>query len=203
MIRYIKQEMPHVNDMVRQECYYKVDTIGCLSHEELMDEMCRSGIARGQIELVLRTLRESMASLLLKGYSVRIDGLGRFNLSIGVKPDREVEEMDGGVRRNAISLAVRNLLFKPDKSFVKYLNGKCRFERGGTIRMSRCKLTVEERLSRAKAYIAQHGMMRISDYMALTGMRKTAAAKELRDFADRSSETGITAVGRGPSLLYK
>ena len=72
-----------MNDMVRQECYYKVDTIGCLSHEELMDEMCRSGIARGQIELVLRTLRESMASLLLKGYSVRIDGLGRFNLSIG------------------------------------------------------------------------------------------------------------------------
>ena len=44
--------------------------------------------------------------------------------------------------------------------------------------------------------------MRINEYMNITGLKKTAASQELRQFAESPSITGITTVGRGSSLVY-
>ncbi|MBO4663508.1 MAG: HU family DNA-binding protein [Bacteroidaceae bacterium] len=202
MIRFIKQEMPRVNDMVKQQCYYKVDTIGNMSQDELIEQMSLCGMSKAHIEMVLTRMKESIVELLRQGYSVSIDGLGRFSLSIGVKDDKEVEKLDGGEKRNAASIKVRNVLFAADKKIVKELNRKCRFERGGTCRLTKCKFTKEQRLDMARAFIAKHQLMRINEYMNITGLKKTAASQELRQFAESPSITGITTVGRGSSLVY-
>lgn len=202
MIRYIKQEMPQANDSIKSDCYYRPETFGNMTQDDLVQQMSLCGMSKPQAEMALMRMRESITELLLQGYSVSIDGLGSFSLSIGVKDDKEVEELDGDVRRNAASLKVRKVLFRTDKKWLRDLNLHCRFERGGIGRINQSRLTVEQRLAKAQAFIAEHHMLRVADYMRLTGLAKSTAAKELRTFAESSYTTGITFDGCGPSLVY-
>lgn len=202
MIKYIKQEMPDINRDGKQKCYYRVESRGNKGQDELVKQMCLRGMSRGMAEMALSRMTEAMVELLSFGYSVTIDNLGCFSLSLGMVQGHEVEELDGGTRRNAASIKIKDVHLKTDKKLLRTLNLECHLERGYTSRVNRSKLTPEQRLSKAQDFIAKHRMMRIADYMAITGLPKTTASLELRSFASSSEETGITHIGRGPSLVY-
>ena len=202
MIKYIKQEMPDINRDGKQKCYYRVESRGNKGQDELVKQMCLRGMSRGMAEMALSRMTEAMVELLSFGYSVTIDNLGCFSLSLGTKDEKEVEELDGGTRRNAASIKIKDVHLKTDKKLLRALNLECHLERGYTSRVNRSKFTPEERLKKAQEFIAKHKMMRIADYMAITGLPKTTASLELRSFTSSSEETGITHIGRGPSLVY-
>ena len=202
MIKYIKQEMSPLNSNGKQDCFYRTERHGNMTHNDLVQQMSLGGMTKPQAEMALARLKESMTELLLLGYSVSIDGLGCFNLSLGTKDEKDVEEMDGDVRRNAASLKVRKVLFRTDRKWLSNLNLQCRFERGGVSRIQKSHLAVEQRLAKAQEFIAEHHILRIAEYARLTGLSKSLAARELRFFADATSTTGITFEGRGPSLVY-
>lgn len=202
MIKYIKQEMPDIHRKGEKKCYYRIETRGNMTHKDLISQMAFKGVSEGMAEMVIHRLTETMVELMRQGFSVTVDGLGCFSLSLGVVDDKTVEEMDGKTKRNATSIEIRNVNYKVDKKFLRTLNHECKLERGYTSRINRCRLTREERLRKAQDYLSAHKIMRIADYVRLTGLSRTTASLELREFAAAPARTGIDFMGRGPSLVY-
>ena len=78
---------------------------------------------------------------------------------------------------------------------------QCRLERGKESRLHRSPYSLEERLARALAFIEEHTVMRVTDYVTLTGLSRTTASLELRKLC-QNPESGIRSVGQKASKLY-
>ena len=61
--------------------------------------------------------------------------------------------------------------------------------------------TPEERLGLAREFLETHSYLTVSDYAALTGLLRNAAAKELRRWAEDET-SGIGRSGRGTHRVY-
>lgn len=207
MAKYIKQQMPDLNGKGEDKSYYRIQKYGNVSTDKLLHRICDrggSGLSRGSVAHVLDTVSEELAYLLASGYSVTIDGFGTFSASIGVREDKEQDTMDGDeVKRNARSLEVKNVTFRSDKELVKEVNRRCELERAGVRRVHRSKYNKEERLQLALDYLSDpaHLFMRIADYVKLTGLSRTAATLELKEFRE-NPESGLDTSGRGTAKVY-
>ena len=145
---------------------------------------------------------DEMAELLGKGYSVTIDGLGTFRASIGLEEEKEMDTFDGDeTKRNARSLRLTGINYRTDKELIKKANRHCKLERAGESRLHHTPYSKEERLKLAHQYLEEHGAMRVVEYMELTGLSRTKATLELKEFRQDTS-SGITFVGRGSAKVY-
>ena len=104
-------------------------------------------------------------------------------------------------QRNAQSIEVNGVHYRADKDLVKAVRGQCVLERGKQHRIKRSPYTLKERISRAVAYIEEHGYMRTRDYAELNGLSLSTATIELRKVR-KEEASGIRAIGRGSSLIY-
>ena len=151
---------------------------------------------------VMSHIVDEMAELLGKGYSVSIDGLGTFRASIGLEKDKEMDTFDeDDTKRNARSLRLTGINYRADKDLIKKANRHCKLERAGESRLYHTPYTQEERLKQALQYLDEHGAMRVAQYMELTGLSRTKATLELKEFRQDAS-TGITFLGRGSTKVY-
>ena len=151
---------------------------------------------------VMSHIVDEMAELLGKGYSVSIDGLGTFRASIGLEKDKEMDTFDeDDTKRNARSLRLTGINYRADKDLIKKANRHCKLERAGESRLHHTPYTKEERLKLAHQYLEKHSAMRVVEYMELTGLSRTKATLELKEFRQDTS-SGITFVGRGSAKVY-
>ena len=113
-----------------------------------------------------------------------------------------MDTLDGNEsKRNARSLHLNGVNFHADKKLVRNARRRCKLERAGVVRVNRSPYTKEERLQKALAYLEENKVLKVSQYMELTGLAHTSAASELRAFSlDVSS--GIVSVGRRPAVVY-
>lgn len=82
---------------------------------------------------------------------------------------------------------------------IAYL--RCDLRRGGISRVRKSPFTEEERRTRALDYLHEHSFLRIQDYMAITGLKRSSANRELlRLSSDPAS--GITISGYGSHRMY-
>ena len=165
--------------------------------------VCSSSTPAGVLGLVADTLAQRMA----RGYSVTIDGLGTFKAQVGLSRDarkRQEEEAAAPTPEddtkphslNARSLEVTGVLWKPAKSLVRDINLACELKRGGEEPLRKSKYTLEERRARALEYLKKHTVMRVDDYVRLTGLSHSKAAKELDNLS------GITSKGVRSSKVF-
>ncbi|MBQ9499590.1 MAG: DNA-binding protein [Bacteroidaceae bacterium] len=204
MAKYIKQEMNNLQDEEKPKAYYRMQVERNIDTDELVHLMSvhRAGVSDGIIKAVLMQLAEEVAYQLAEGRSVTIDGLGTLQATIGVRRDKEMDGLDDGKpQHNALSLEVNGVNFKADKELVKQVDRRCTLERGGVRRLHRSPYSREERLALAQRYLDEHATMRIADYVALTGLSRTAATQELIAFR-RDASTGITISGRLSHSVY-
>lgn len=205
MADYVKQELPNLNGKGEDKSYYRILKRGNVSNTELLEHICDVGgssLSRGTVTHVLTAVAEEMARQLADGYSVTIDGIGTFSASIGVKEGKEQDTIHGDeTKRNAKSLEVKNVSFRSDKKLVKEVAKRCELKRAGVFQIHRSKYNKEERLKLAIEYLSSHPMMRIQDYVELTGLSRTSATLELKEWRE-NPESGITTNGRGTSKVY-
>ena len=203
MIEYIKREMPDMDGSGKKKCYYKVRTSSHFKSDDFIELLCKSGsgLSKGDVVKVMGGIVDELKQWLPIGHTVTIDGLGTFSLSIGVTDDKDVEDFDGnGQKVTGKRLGVRNVLFRPDRQLVKDIADRCILHKGKAVANNRSPYTREERLGLALDYLAEHPFMRVSDYMSLTQLPHSTAAKELKEFCNQS--TGITFEGRGNTKAY-
>ena len=204
MAKYIKQEMIDLSGKGEEKIYYRLQTERNIDFNELAQEIeSRHGIMnRGLVKNVMAYVVDAMAELLGKGHSVSIDGLGTFRASLGLKEEKEMDTFDGDeTKRNARSLRLTGISYRADKELVKNANHHCKLERAGEARLHHSPYTKEERLKLALQYLEKHGAMRVVEYMNLTGLSRTKATLELKEFRQDTS-SGITFIGRGSAKVY-
>lgn len=141
MARYIKQEVINFQQEGKKRCFYRIASRGNVGQDDLLDEMCahgRTGLNKGNVKAVLTLLAETMQYFLTQGYSVTLDDIGNFSLSLGLKDDKEEEDLDGNApKRNAQSIHVTGVNFKVNKRFLRNIDIYCKLERAGVSRMNR------------------------------------------------------------------
>ena len=204
MAKYIKQEMIDLSGKGEEKVYYRLQTERNIDFNELTQQIeeHHNLMNRGLVKSVMAYMVDEMAELLGKGYSVTIDGLGTFRASIGLEEDKEMDTFDGDeTKRNARSLHLTGINYRSDKELVKKANRHCKLERAGESRLHHTPYTKEERLKLAHQYLEEHGAMRVVEYMELTGLSRTKATLELKEFRQDTS-SGITFVGRGSAKVY-
>ncbi|MEE1222968.1 MAG: DNA-binding protein [Bacteroidaceae bacterium] len=207
MAKYIKQEMPDIRKDGSRKCYYRMQSNGNVTTDELIHTICYHGgvgLSESVFRSALQELSAELARKMADGYSVTLDGVGTFRATIGVKEEKDMDTLDGDeVKRNAQSLEVKGVTYRADGELVKKTRSHCRLERGGTGRVNRSPYTQAERLQQAKAFLSDgtHPYMRLSDYVRLTRMSRTTASEELRALA-ADPKSGIAVSGRGTHIMY-
>ena len=204
MAKYIKQEMTDLSGRGEEKIYYRLQTERNIDFKELAEhiERRRNIMDKGLVMNVMNHVVDALAELIGKGHSVTIDGLGTFRASIGLEKDKEMDTFDGDeTKRNARSLRLTGINYRADKVLIREANRHCKLERAGEARLHHSPYSKEERLKLALQYLEEHGAMRVVEYMELTGLSRTKAAMELKEFRQDLS-SGITFIGRGSSKVY-
>ena len=142
-------------------------------------------VSEGDCIAVIHEMVDIIANLMSDGYTVSLDGLGNFSLSLGLADYEDTTpEVHQGGEPNARRIHVRDVHFKPQHEFIRHVDTLCRgrFERDfiGIRPLRRSRYTQEERIQLALQFIRKHGFMRQADYAAITGLSRTTACRELR-----------------------
>ena len=185
MARYIKQELPDLRRTGEKKAYYRLKTEQKIDFHQFIDRISshNSGISRGEAFRVLMHATDTLAELLAEGYSVTIDDMGTFKATVGLVEDKEMDSFEeGSPKLNARSLKIDGVSFQADRKLIVNVDKRCDLKRAGTSRLCRSPFTREERLQKAQEYLKSHGAMKVKNYMELTGLSHTVAAKELREF---------------------
>ena len=204
MAKYIKQEMPDITGKGVHQVYYRMQTERNIGAAEFVEEVAGlgTGLSEGAVTHVLEQMVQTMARLLADGHTVTIGGLGTFRTAIGVMEGKEQDTFDADEpKRNAQSIEVKGVNFRADKALVKDIRVQCRLERGKESRLHRSPYTREERLARALAFMEEHTVLRVPDYVRLTGLSRTTASLELRELC-QDPTSGIRSMGQRASKVY-
>lgn len=204
MAKYIMQEMNDLHREGKTLLYPRIIIRNCCGTDELVERAAEgTTLNDGEINASIIQLAKCLAQEMAKGRSVRIEGIGLFTPSLALRKGKQREEASGeGTRRNASSIEVGNVHFRPDKELIQETNSWCRLERqSGRFRRYVSKYTPEERLALAKAHLEKYPMLRIGEYAELTGLNRCAAGKELRRWYETPG-SGIDISGRGAHRVY-
>ena len=204
MAKYIKQEVPDMKKTGEQKVFYRMKVERNIDFQEFIQQVCshHKGITRGEALRVLVSASETLAELLGEGYSVTLDDWGTFKATIGLEEGKEMDTLDGDeTKRNARSLHLNGVNFQADKKLVRNARRRCKLERAGVVRVNRSPYTKEERLQKALEYLEENKVLKVGQYMELTGLAHTTAANELRTFS-RDASSRIVSVGRRPAVVY-
>ena len=204
MAKYIKQEMTDLSGKGEEKVYYRLQSERNIDFNALAEYVGRHNgmMSKGLVINVMEHVVDAMAELIGKGHSVTIDGLGTVRASLGLEKDKVMDTFDGDeTKRNARSLRLTGINYRADKVLIREANRHCKQERAGEARLHHSPYSKEERLKLALQYLEEHGAMRVVEYMELTGLSRTKAAMELKEFRQDLS-SGITFIGRGSAKVY-
>lgn len=184
MTKFIRQEMPDLRGTGKKQMYYRLSHYRNMGNEEFIDWMHRNCgyINRGLLKASIEAISASLASLMSLGYSVTLDDIGTFRPKIGLVRGKETEQLEGdGTKRNAQSLEISGVNFKPSKRLLADTDERCTLESGGIQHLNKSTLTLEERIAKAVKFLGSHTNLHVSDYAHLTGLGMTVARQELHE----------------------
>lgn len=206
MAKFIQQEMSDLNNTGKRQTYYRMDVKRNINTKEFIQKMTFPGSAmdKGRVIQVITEMSERLSYLLAEGYSVTIDGLGTFTAAVGLDRWNQGEEMDTvDTKRTARSMTITGINFKADKQLVKDTACKCDLTKGGMRSLRHSPYTKEQRWQMAADYLSNpaHPLLRLNDYMQLTGVSRAVASRELREYYEQP-DCPITISGSGTSKVY-
>ena len=131
MAKYTMQEMNDLNNEGKTLLYPRLINSGSRGTDELASYIAEcTSFSTADVKGVLDQLARGIALALARGESVKLDGIGLFTATLGLREGKAREEPDGsGSRRNASSIEINNVAFRADKKLVRMTNEHCRLER--------------------------------------------------------------------------
>ena len=202
--KYTMQRMNDLNREGETVLYPKMIIGSCCDTEELAERMAHgTTFNKGEILGIFHLLSKEMAGQMASGRSVKINDIGTFTPSLSLKKGKERESPDGtGSKRNAESIEVGKVNFRPSKKFVHEVDKQCVLERTPQVMGYRVsKYTPEERLRIAQEHLETHATLTVAVYAELTGLSRTTAGKELKEWY-KTPGSGIGIEGRGSHRIY-
>lgn len=205
-MKYVMEEMNIPNEDGRKRLYPRIADLRAMNHEDLVQDISHTtGMGRAAVTGVLSVLAERMAAWMSQGYSVKIDGLGRFTPSLAMRQEHEALESDTEHgHRNAASIEVARVNFKADRHLIHDIDRQADLERSvhhSTIHPRPSALSQDERWALLVDYLQQHGFVTCQEYATLTGLSRTRATEELRALA-HAQDSPLQGRGRAPHRMY-
>lgn len=203
MAEYNMQELNLPGEDGKRILYPRMKLYGQVNLETITEKIAASSFTRGDIIGLMQAITDEIAYQMGQGYSVKIDNLGVFTPALGLRQDRERETgEEGDTKRNAVSICLKDIHFKVDKELLYRTARHCHLKRStDKFQRSSQVFSPQERLERAKKYLEKNSFMTQADYCQLTGLLKSAASRELREWI-ANPESGIDYKGRGTHKIY-
>lgn len=209
MAKYKKQEMPDLDGSGKKRTYFRFDVHRNIGEDDFFTWLKRFDptISKGAYESVMSAIAATMSRTMSEGYSVTLKGIGTFTPKIGQKKKKNEDNNsivpEKSIERNYVqSPGVIGINYRASKKLIKATDKESKFENGGTINLHKSRYTLEERIARAKAYMAGNGnRMHVYEYASLNGLSHTTAARELRRLA-KTEGSGISKEGSGAHVIY-
>ena len=158
-----------------------------------------TSFTKGDILGVISALGEVIASELVAGHVVYLDGIGRFSPSLKLKDGVEPEQEHKEGHRNANSIEFHSINFRPSKELVNMCNVKGELTRAKIHKSDPMSSTLEDRCQTAINYIKASGFLKVRDYVDLTGLSRNKASQELRELKDAGF---LGCRGGGSHVVY-
>ena len=192
MAEYNMQELNLPGEDGKRILYPRMKLYGQVDLETITEKIAyASSFTRGDIIGLMQAITDEIAYQMGQGYSVKIDNLGVFTPALGLRQDR-----------NAVSICLKDIHFKVDKELLYRTARHCHLKRStDKFQRSSQVFSPQERLERAKKYLEKNSFMTQADYCQLTGLLKSAASRELREWI-ANPESGIVYKGRGTHKIY-
>ena len=204
MAYYVMEEMPDIHKKGERVLYPRFAMIEQISTEQLAQFIAESsGFNMGDILGIVKQVAIEMANQMAQGRSVKLDDIGTFTPALALREGKEREEAgEGAKHRNAQSIVVGKVNFRVDMGLVRRINKRCLLERAPwKTRRSSQKFTPEQRHALAMKYLDTHPFLTVSEYQRLTGLLRTTATNELRQWAYQT-DSSIDISGRGTHRVY-
>lgn len=112
------------------------------------------------------------------GYTVKLDDIGTFSLSLDFDDNKPVEMNGDDDKMLYRKVTVKDVNYKSSPELIKLLKRKTVLERdmGGVSRLRKNKYTLAERIGRTVEWIDRHGFITLQEYANLNNMSRTAAS---------------------------
>ena len=178
--------------------YPKVVPYGTKTLKNIMKDASKyTGLNPSTVQGVVTFLEDMMAEYLANGYNVKLGNIGTFSASLTSRKVTDKKE----IRANSIHFD--NVHFKAAKELKNSIDRQMKLERvapNRAFKTSSEEYTPNERFQLLLTYLDKHGFITRAQYSELTGVLKTKAAAELRQW---SEEGKIDRQGRAPHIVYK
>ncbi|WP_455263772.1 HU family DNA-binding protein [Porphyromonas sp.] len=199
MAKYIMRELPKAFGRGKRLHTPRILIEGTTNLRDLAEQIARgTTFAAAEVEGMVGLLIDAMSDSIAAGYAVRIEGLGSFRAKLGYRKD-VTPEIEAEGHRNAVSLRVAGIAFRPDKSFLQATGEACHLSRQKRQTYASPHTGQSERLAVAQDFLRKHGVLRVKEYKQLVSLSHTAASAELRSFAE---EGLLVRHGARAQLVY-
>ena len=203
-MQYKFRELPDLTGEGKRKVYPKADHYPVISTDELVKEIANlTGFNAGTTRGVIEGLVDRLTSYIEIGHSVKVDGLGVFCVSLGMKDGVKAEEIksDEG-KYNTSDVTIKKVTFSADRDWMRDLKKRIVLEKVGDVsELADVQTTSNERLALLKKYLKEHTYIRVATYAQLTGQSRSVASIELRNFSEDAS-TGIGYEGVRSTKVY-
>ena len=200
--KYIKRELPDLNGTGQTQACYQMQ-LRPMNFKTFVAQCAREhGVQESLIESALTVVRDELSLCMAEGFSVKLEGIGIFHAKLGPRDDKLQDAFEPGeTTRNAHTIKVDGVSFKAAPELIRNTDRKCVLERGSVSRLRKSKLTLEERIQKAHAFLKEYPIMRVPDYARATGLSRTTASLELRKL-EHDPSSGITSIGARSQKYY-
>lgn len=130
-------------------------------------------VAPADVAAVLTALSSEMFEALSNGYSVHLEGLGHFSLSLRCAPDVNPKHV------STSDISVKGIRFLPDKELSEKFK-TVEFERLKDASRHSEKMELSEIMEKMDRYFTDNQFMRRQDFEKMTGFNKSKALRTLK-----------------------
>lgn len=205
MAKYKLQEMPDMQNKGKKRVYPKLVANRALSTKEFIDKMhsYNHALSESVVGAVLEDVSDTMMRMLSMGYTVKLDGIGTFSLSLDFDDEKPVVMQSEKDKMLYRKVTVKDVNYKASPELVKQLKYETDLERdmGGVSRLYKKIYTQEERIQRALQVIEQNGYICLTDYASINNLSRTVASMDLKEITDNPSSP-IQSSGNGTHKIW-
>lgn len=197
--------MPDMEGKGKRRVYPKLKANRLLKNDELVKEVCsyHRAVSQSVIEGVLMSVVDVVRRKLSQGYTVKIDDLGVFSLSLAFNDGKPTEMASDDDRMTRRKVEVSNVNFKADSKLIKKLRVETELKREstGVTQVSQSPFSREERISNALEVIGRNGFIKLREYASINNLNRTYASEDLKEICD-DPNSPITWTGSGSHKVW-
>ena len=173
-IKFDLYKNPEKEGVEVPKLHAKVITKDVITTKDLRDTINKKcTVAPADVAAVLTALSSEMFEALSNGYSVHLEGLGHFSLSLRCAPDVNPKHV------STSDISVKGIRFLPDKELSEKFK-TVEFERLKDASRHSEKMELSEIMEKMDRYFTDNQFMRRQDFEKMTGFNKSKALRTLK-----------------------